>query len=98
MTVCESETAAGFPLLRALVLNSDQTAMRLSNGAGPNCSALRKYSVFLSWPCPVAAPGGVVAGWIEYQMPPASGVAIVPALMCTTLGSVPLVSGAFGIA
>src|SRR5579884_2378792 len=98
MTVWESVTAVGLPLLRALVLKSDQTAMRLSSGAGPNCSALRKYSVFLSWPLPAEAPGGVVAGWIEYQMPPTSGVGIVPALMCTTLGSVPRVSGAFGIA
>ena len=28
-----------------------------------------------------------MAGWIEYQMPPASGVAIVPALMWTTFCS-----------
>ena len=53
------------------------TAMRLSVGAGPNWSALRKYSV----PEDSSPALGEVAGWMEYQTPPASGVGMAPALM-----------------
>src|SRR5690349_11159742 len=96
ITVCESTTAVGLPLAKALVFPSDHTAIRLSSGAGPNWSALMKNSVFLIWACP--PDDGEVAGWIEYQMPPASGVEIKPALMWTTCGSEPVVNGALGIA
>src|SRR5690348_16901810 len=88
MTVLSSETF-GVLFLRLFVFTIAQTAIRLSRGVEPNCSALIKYSVPL---CPSASSDGIglVAGWIEYQMPPVSGVGITPALICTTGGSVPL--------
>ena len=49
-----SFTAVGVAAHQALVFSIDQTAMRLSSGAGPNCSALMKNSVFLIWPWPPA--------------------------------------------
>src|SRR5689334_19147274 len=73
----------GVLLLSEDVLVSAQAARRLSSV--PKKSRLaRKYSV-----PPLARskrpPGGVVAGWSEPQMPPASGVGMVwPTLIVAT--------------
>src|SRR5690242_1192829 len=71
MTTC-CRPRFGVLLLSEDVLVNAQAVMRLSS-VPKKSSALRKYSV-----PPLARskepPGGAVAGWMEYQMPPASGV------------------------
>ena len=51
--------SAGWALCREPVLVSAQMAIRLSNWEGPNCRALRKYSVppFAEGLAPVALAG-----------------------------------------
>src|SRR6267378_4310665 len=88
MTTCFRVTI-GVGVFSEPVFVNAHTAMRLSVGAGPNWSALRKYSV----PEASSATIGEVAGWMVYQSPPLSwsaiGTGMVPALMWTATLAVP---------